>query len=374
MTIDQKSYRWYNDDGSEQASTPAANPETAITLALDTPKHLRIQLNPATDDPANSYYRLEYKKSTDSSYKVVKAEGTGGEAVTLAASTNISGGEGTAYRATNGLSIPSGKASGDFQASYARDNANGTDAFDFSAASKYSEMLWVVKAVSGVAQASDTYQFRVTRQTITSSGITFNAQGGDAIGDVSLSYNINTTAGTNSFAIVGIAYQNGAITTCKIDGLDMTQSGTPENNAVIVALYYLALGSISAGNKTIAITSSSTYIASAGIIIDGAAQTSSINATQTGQGTGTTPSISITTTAANCAIFDICNMNDGSACTIGSQTNRSQVYLANPATGSTDGVAASKIILKTSAGGQTLDWTQASSSEWAAKAIAINPA
>jgi hypothetical protein len=62
--LTQSRYRWRNDDGSESAATWAAAENTAITLAQNTPRRLRVQVQSTNDKPSASY-KLQYRKVGD---------------------------------------------------------------------------------------------------------------------------------------------------------------------------------------------------------------------------------------------------------------------------------------------------------------------
>ena len=161
MALEQEGFRWRNDDGSETTATWADSQDTNISLALDTPVRLRFAIDVNTGPSGAAKYRLEYKKSTDSQWIGIMPSGTAGHAVTLALSSNITaGGEAT----TAQLTAPSGKTTGDFATGRMWDDENGEDETADIAASDYTEFEWCVQAVSGVASASDIYQFRVTRE------------------------------------------------------------------------------------------------------------------------------------------------------------------------------------------------------------------
>jgi hypothetical protein len=62
--LTQSRYRWRNDDGSETGATWAAAENTAITLAQNTPRRLRVQVQSTNDKPSASY-KLQYRKVGD---------------------------------------------------------------------------------------------------------------------------------------------------------------------------------------------------------------------------------------------------------------------------------------------------------------------
>lgn len=69
-TLDQTHYRFRNDDGSETGATWAASEDTPITLAKNTPKRLRVQIQ-STGDKASASYKLQYRKVGDTTWKDV---------------------------------------------------------------------------------------------------------------------------------------------------------------------------------------------------------------------------------------------------------------------------------------------------------------
>lgn len=64
LSLAQTRYRWRNDDGSETGATWAAAENTAITLAQNTPRRLRVQVQSTNDKPSASY-KLQYRKVGD---------------------------------------------------------------------------------------------------------------------------------------------------------------------------------------------------------------------------------------------------------------------------------------------------------------------
>lgn len=69
---EQEGYRFRNDDGNESTATWLAAQDTAVTQPLSTNTRLRVLID-SPDDPGSIQYQLEYKKSTDSTYKKVEA-------------------------------------------------------------------------------------------------------------------------------------------------------------------------------------------------------------------------------------------------------------------------------------------------------------
>lgn len=70
-TLEQEGFRFRNDDGSETTATWREAQDINITVPVSTNNRLRILVN-ATGDAPTTQFRLDYKKSTDGSYKVVR--------------------------------------------------------------------------------------------------------------------------------------------------------------------------------------------------------------------------------------------------------------------------------------------------------------
>lgn len=66
-TLDQKSFRWRNDDGTESSATWAATQEADFMAPAGSQKRLRMVLD-GSGDPAAANYLLEGKKSTDGTW------------------------------------------------------------------------------------------------------------------------------------------------------------------------------------------------------------------------------------------------------------------------------------------------------------------
>lgn len=80
--IEQEGYRFRDDDGSESAATWLASQDSNVTRATATNTRLRALLN-ATGNPPSQQYQLEFKKSSDTTYK--RVEVAGGGAITYGA-------------------------------------------------------------------------------------------------------------------------------------------------------------------------------------------------------------------------------------------------------------------------------------------------
>jgi hypothetical protein len=65
--LEQEGFRFYNDDGSEAASTAAAPQDTNATFPIGYNLRLRMLVN-ATGDPPSAGYQLEYRKVGDSTW------------------------------------------------------------------------------------------------------------------------------------------------------------------------------------------------------------------------------------------------------------------------------------------------------------------
>jgi hypothetical protein len=105
-TVEQEGYRWRADDGDEDAATWLASQDSNITRATALNTRLRLLLN-ATNDPASTAYRLEYKLSTDSTYQ--KVETAGGGAIAYGALGTLT----TTGTTAPNIAYPSGISEGD---------------------------------------------------------------------------------------------------------------------------------------------------------------------------------------------------------------------------------------------------------------------
>lgn len=169
MALDQEGFRWRNDDGAEGAGSPEgaswkAAQDTNITLALDTPARLRVLVNHASGAaPGASKYRLEYRRveSPTPSWSEVEPRGSPDSTgrVRLALSSNITAG---GADTTAILLAPAGSPKS-FTAGRIWDDESGQDSITIGA-DQYTELEFCIEAVSANgAQASDVYEFRVTR-------------------------------------------------------------------------------------------------------------------------------------------------------------------------------------------------------------------
>ena len=69
-TLEQEGFRWFNDDGDEDASTAAASQDTNITAPAGETRRIRMLLN-ATGDPATTQFKLQYRKVGDTPWNDV---------------------------------------------------------------------------------------------------------------------------------------------------------------------------------------------------------------------------------------------------------------------------------------------------------------
>jgi hypothetical protein len=106
-SLEQESYRFRADDGSETSATWLASQDTDITRPVNTNTRLRIILN-ANSDPASGQYQLEYKKSSGSTYGKVYATQPGTSIPTF-----VSKGTFTSGTAALTVPVPSGYADND---------------------------------------------------------------------------------------------------------------------------------------------------------------------------------------------------------------------------------------------------------------------
>jgi hypothetical protein len=153
-TLEQEGFRFYNDDGDEDASTALASQDTNVSVAEGVIKRLRMLIN-ASGQPNPRKFILFHKKSTDGTYIKVPTSGTS-EAFTIVASSHIgASGEATTAR----LTAPSGKSTSDFDAGRISDDENPSDEVTISA-DDYTEMEWALQA-NAAAVDGGVYQFRV---------------------------------------------------------------------------------------------------------------------------------------------------------------------------------------------------------------------
>lgn len=66
-TLDQYGYRFYDDDGDEDASTALAAQNTPVSIDKLTPARLRVGSD-ATGDPASQSLKLQYRKVGDTTW------------------------------------------------------------------------------------------------------------------------------------------------------------------------------------------------------------------------------------------------------------------------------------------------------------------
>ncbi len=110
--VDLEGYRWRNDDGNETGATWLADQDSNITQPTATNTRLRTLINSTgTADPDTSQYKLEYKRSTDSTY--VPVEVTTPTDVTPTIESWSSGASTTTNASTHAITMPSGITAGD---------------------------------------------------------------------------------------------------------------------------------------------------------------------------------------------------------------------------------------------------------------------
>ncbi|MHA2067293.1 MAG: hypothetical protein ACXABY_23240, partial [Candidatus Thorarchaeota archaeon] len=107
-TPEINAYRFYDDDGGEADSSPAAAQDTDITVdpGSDIEKHYRIRMDEtggasgaSTDD-----WVWQYSKNSGSWTSIPAADG--GDGIAAGVTTNLTDGAVTTNRATNGISDP----------------------------------------------------------------------------------------------------------------------------------------------------------------------------------------------------------------------------------------------------------------------------
>ncbi len=64
VTLEQEGFRWRNDDDSEASATWIENQDVDASIAKETNIRLRVLVN-ATNDPDNTQYELQYKRTDD---------------------------------------------------------------------------------------------------------------------------------------------------------------------------------------------------------------------------------------------------------------------------------------------------------------------
>ena len=151
--LQQTTFRWRNDDGSEIGATWRVLENERTILPLNTPVRLRTTVA-RIGGATNYHYRLEYKKSTDSIWQPVL---TSSGAVRMNLSTNIaSSGEAT----TRQLTAPGGRPVSKFSSGRMWDDENGLDRIALQAGG-FTELEWSI-VLTSPAVANDRYNFRVT--------------------------------------------------------------------------------------------------------------------------------------------------------------------------------------------------------------------
>jgi hypothetical protein len=377
MALEQEGYRWRNDDGNETGATWLENQDTPATFALDTGKRLRILVN-ATGDPANAKYRLEYKKSTDSQWQGVPVAGTPGHAITLATSSNISA---SGDNTTAQLAAPAGKNTSDFDTGRIWDDENGLDEIDVTS-DDYTELEWCVQAVTGVAAATDVYQFRVTLEAVAAEAdVATSGSGTNFVhaGSYVTSLNLTTytvAAGDNLALYVGVAWQlavTGVTVTWNGDGLtlvDEHDDGVGQN--VFVKIYRLLAPD--AGNHTLALSWTGANQCTVGALaLKNVNQTTPevVADTEKATATGTAIATGAVTCAAGDATFGIAGIEDAAAATAAFSSTDSQTEHWRQSTADEVAGAGSYALGGSSNNHQ---WTGATSRPWAAIGIHIQKA
>ncbi|MBP9819701.1 hypothetical protein KBC79_03105 [Candidatus Woesebacteria bacterium] len=118
VSYEQEGFRWRADDGSESAATWLASQDTNISRAVSTTTRLRTLVN-ATSDPDSNQYQLEYKKSSDSTYRIVRTADT---FASIATSNTTNG---TSLAGGVSLNMPSGINVGDLLIIFASNDSTG---------------------------------------------------------------------------------------------------------------------------------------------------------------------------------------------------------------------------------------------------------
>jgi hypothetical protein len=149
----QEGHQFRLDDGDETTATYIGAQDSTIQMPLGSRRRIRVLVDSISNPQAHKF-RLEYKRSTDSTYSAVRL---GSGAIQLSDSPFITGGQAT----TAQLNPPSGKTTANFFAGKVRDDANGVDQLNLGA-DEYTELEWCVIAQSPAVKP-EVYQLRVTR-------------------------------------------------------------------------------------------------------------------------------------------------------------------------------------------------------------------
>jgi 2-phospho-L-lactate guanylyltransferase (CobY/MobA/RfbA family) len=178
-----------------------------------------------------------------------------------------------------------------------------------------------------------------------------------ATGSTSVTITPTRNTGTNAVLAFGLAYRGGTITSVQWGGVNLTADGSTAGAAVVTNTYYLVLGNVSAGAGTSLVVTgnANNWLYGSVCILNDVDQGTPLDTATVGIAD---ISRTITTVTDGAALVDIFgDHGNGTGVTMGTQTNRLQIDYQNldPA-GNDDSAASSRLITKTTAGTQTMDW------------------
>lgn len=111
--LEQEGFRFRNDDGSETTATWLAAQDTNITQPIETNTRLRMLVNANGEgDPESNEYQLEYKLSTDDTYRIVEDPNSAATATPVVQSRS-SGASAAVNSTSHSITMPSGITAGD---------------------------------------------------------------------------------------------------------------------------------------------------------------------------------------------------------------------------------------------------------------------
>jgi hypothetical protein len=191
----------------------------------------------------------------------------------------------------------------------------------------------------------------------------------------SLTLTPTTQAGTGCVLAFRLAQRGGTITSVQWGGVNLVDDGNTAGAAVIVRTYYLVLGAVSAGSGTSLVVTGAgnNWLWGALTILNDVDQSTPLDTASVGIADLAT---SITTVTDGAAILDVFgDHGNGGGVTMGAQTSR--VLISSDqidAAGNDDAAAGSRLITKSPAGAQTMDWVFAASLGPALRIMALRPA
>lgn len=174
---------------------------------------------------------------------------------------------------------------------------------------------------------------------------------------------VQTRSQTADTTVTGVTYNGTALTLAK----------TNANGMIHTDLWYLVAPTVTTANVVVSWSSANNTSAAAYSValLTGVSQSSPVDASAGGSGTGTTLSSIITTVADVAWVVDCAYNTNNGGLTVGSGQTGRTVRNVNTASAD-DGVGMSTVNGKTPAGAETMDWTSASGS-WVMSAVSFAP-